>query len=90
MAGKAPESEPVYNREQVHVRLARKERRRDNAPLDKTATLLIPGFLRGHDGLEPSAGDARSSDILFRKNDGKSSTRYSATPVHQSTRNSKT
>jgi hypothetical protein len=48
---------------------------RDNAPLNNTATLLIPGFLRGHDGLEPSAGNARNSDILFRKNDGKSSIR---------------
>jgi len=52
-----------------------KTARRDNAPLNKTAMLLIPGLLRDRDGLEPSAGNARSSDILFRKNDGKSSIR---------------
>jgi hypothetical protein len=48
---------------------------RDNAPLNKTALLLIPESLRGRDGLEPSEYNARSSDILFRKNDGKSSIR---------------
>ena len=62
----------------------------DNAPLNKTALLLIPNSLRGRDGLEPSAGYARSSDILFHKNDGKSSIRSSTTPVHKSTRYSKT
>jgi hypothetical protein len=35
--------------------------------------LLIPGFVRSLDVLKPSAGNARSSDMLFRKNDGKSS-----------------
>jgi hypothetical protein len=82
-------SEPVYNREQLLCRERGTSARR-NAPRNQTAPLLIPDSLRGRDGLEPSAGNARSSDILFRKNDGKSSIRSSTTLVHKSTRYSKT
>jgi hypothetical protein len=49
MAGKAPDSEPVYNREQVDLRKAGKTARRNNAPLKQISTLRVPDFLRRHD-----------------------------------------